>query len=327
MPEESLEARQAEMRSRMAKPTTSNAVIRSSLRHATVESNAIASSGPESRSHDAIKSDPVIITQPDRSVTGTRDDLYAFVWTEPMTKVAGRCGISANYLARVCDYLNVPYPGRGYWAKLSAGKAPKRQPLPMARAGEVLQWTKGEGVPRKSEAPIAPEAGTTGTPASGRTARHQLVALAKEFFEAGRLSEVGYRRPFKKHLVDIFVSRETLSYALDTANELFLAFEAHGHRVTLASTGEFRRPPLTVYDAQKVGYDSRETWSPGRETLVFIGSVAFGLSVYEDTEEVEVRYDSSRPIRYVRVSAVPKKRTRGWAGFDRAIRSTCRVGA
>jgi hypothetical protein len=64
-----------------------------------------------------------------------------------------------------------------------------------------------------------------------------------------------------------------------------------GYRVALAATGEFRRPPLTVYDAQKIGYDTRETWSPGRETVVFIGSVVFGLSVYEDTEEVEVRHE------------------------------------
>src|SRR5262245_14622187 len=67
-----------------------------------------------------------------------------------MTAVAARFGVSANYLARLCEYLNVPHPNRGDWAKLSVGKAAKRPPLPMARPGEVLQWTKGTGVPRAS---------------------------------------------------------------------------------------------------------------------------------------------------------------------------------
>jgi len=146
--------------------------------------------------------------------------------------------------------------------------------------------------------------------------RHQLVANVREFFEAGRLSEVGYLRPFKRNLVDVFVSRETLSSALDTANELFQAFEGHDYRVALASTGEFHRPPLNVRDGQKLDYDTGDPWSPGRNTVVFIGSVAFGLTVYETTDEVEVKYDWKGPIRYIRVSRVPTKRTRAWAGLD-----------
>src|SRR5262249_5944397 len=87
---------------------------------------------------------------PNGSTSVSRDDLYTLVWTEAMTTVAARFGISANYLARVCDHLNVPHPNRGYWAKLSVGNAAKRPPLPVARPGEVLQWTKGQGVPRAS---------------------------------------------------------------------------------------------------------------------------------------------------------------------------------
>jgi hypothetical protein len=86
--------------------------------------------------------------------------------------------------------------------------------------------------------------------------------------------------------------------------------------VTLASTGEFHRPPLSVRDGNKLDYDNRDSWCPGRETVVFIGSVAFGLSFYETTDEVEVRHDWNGPIRYIRVSTVPTKRRRGWAGID-----------
>jgi len=51
-----------------------------------------------------------------------------------------------------------------------------------------------------------------------RPARHPLVSAVREFFEAGRLSEVGYLRPRKRNLVDLFVSKETLVNALNLAN-------------------------------------------------------------------------------------------------------------
>src|SRR5262249_19780989 len=107
-----------------------------------------------------------------------------------MTTVAARFGISANYLARVCDHLNVPHPNRGYWAKLSVGNAAKRPPLPVARPGEVLQWTKGQGVPRASRhsTPLVGESAKRhdATSPSDRTVRHQLAANVREFFEVGR---------------------------------------------------------------------------------------------------------------------------------------------
>jgi hypothetical protein len=82
------------------------------------------------------------------SMSINREELYEAVWAGPMTVVATRFEVSANYLARVCHHLNVPHPPRGYWAKLSFGKKPKRPPLPDARPGEVPQWTRGDSVPR-----------------------------------------------------------------------------------------------------------------------------------------------------------------------------------
>ena len=154
----------------------------------------------------------------------TRDKLYEEVWAEPMAKVAVRYRISANYLARVCQHLNVPFPHRGYWAKRQFGKAPARLPLPDPRPGEVIEWERGDAVPRPTPAVALPAgSGTSGRPASRseRSARHQLLTGVRESFEKARFSEVGYLRPFKRNLVDIFVTKEALAYALDTANDLF----------------------------------------------------------------------------------------------------------
>jgi Transposase IS116/IS110/IS902 family len=202
--------------------------------------------------------------------------------------------VSSNYLARVCQHLNVPYPHRGYWAKLQFRKAPKRPPLPEPRPGEVLEWEKGDAVPRQARTvvPAANDrvASRQKPSLEKRPTRHQLIAGVRESFEKCRLSEVGYLRPFKRNLVDIFVSNDTLTYAIDTANELFLRLEERGHRVMLAIDQYCRRPELRVYEGQKFDYYNREAWCLGRDTIVFVGSVAFGLTLYEATEYIETTY-------------------------------------
>jgi len=50
----------------------------------------------------------------------SREALYKLDWSEPMVKIAARFGVSSNYMARICNRLNVPRPGRGYWAKKAA---------------------------------------------------------------------------------------------------------------------------------------------------------------------------------------------------------------
>jgi hypothetical protein len=244
----------------------------------------------------------------------TREQLYEAVWAQPMTVVATRFEVSANYLARVCHHLNVPHPVRGYWAKLSFGKKAKRPALPDARPGEVLEWMKGDSVPRVVQ-PLRgkenPEGRGSKIKPRERAARHLLVAGVKEFFEAGRLSEVGYLRPRKRNLVDLFVSKETLGNALDLANELFQRCENQGHRVTLASE-YLHRPKLTMYDGQTFDYHNDEPWAPGRPTLVFIGTLPFGLTVYETTEHVDATYDWDSAIRYVRATQAAAKRRPAW---------------
>lgn len=59
----------------------------------------------------------------------TREQLYEQVWTEPMTKVAARLGLSDVGLAKICHQAEIPVPPRGYWAKKRNGKRVVRRKL------------------------------------------------------------------------------------------------------------------------------------------------------------------------------------------------------
>ena len=59
-----------------------------------------------------------------------REKIYEEIWLEPIQRVAKRYDLSDVGLAKVCRKLNIPRPGRGYWAIKAAGKvAPKQPPL------------------------------------------------------------------------------------------------------------------------------------------------------------------------------------------------------
>lgn len=250
----------------------------------------------------------------------TREGLYALAWSEPMLKVAARFGVSSSYMARVCTRMNVPRPALGYWAKLAVSKAPKQPPLPEARPWDELVWSRdGDDVRVAKPLPKPPtvvrrrRAATT-TP---RPDMHPLIRGAKELFEAGRVSrDLGYLKPAKHLLPDLIVTKPGLDKVLSFANQLFLSLEERGHRVVIAPNGEyFHRGDVDERENPGKNHHYNNLWSPGRPTVVYIGTVAIGLTIIEMSEEVEARYVNGE---YVRLSEyVPPKRGRyapdhGW---------------
>lgn len=59
-----------------------------------------------------------------------RQQLHDLVWSEPLSALAPRFGMSDVALAKICKRHSIPIPGRGHWAKLKAGKPSPRLPLP-----------------------------------------------------------------------------------------------------------------------------------------------------------------------------------------------------
>jgi hypothetical protein len=240
-----------------------------------------------------------------------REKLYDEVWAEPMTKVAARYDVSSSFLARVCARLNVPRPPRGYWAQLEVGKAPPKPPLPDARPGEELEWSRDGGparIARTLPKPPDAEVKSRRRPRSPPSTQHELLVQAHKHFEGARELDSGYLRPAKHRVVDVFVSRETLSRALDLANVLFLAFEKAGHRVAFAPFGHALQR-RAVDERSESGPDrgGYGSWAPDRATVVYIGTVAFALTIFELSEEVEVKYVDGK---YVRTSQLPLPKRR-----------------
>lgn len=247
----------------------------------------------------------------------TRERLYEEVWSEPMTTVAARYDVSSSFLARVCARLSVPRPPRGYWARLAAGMKPKCPTLPEAKPGGELEWVR-DGEPRRvpRALPKPPDAKSAKRPRmrTEHVTQHPLLQGVQEHFEAGRESDEGYLKPAKKLLPDLVVSKNTLPRALEIANDLFCLLENQGCQVTLGP----RDQSLTRSDIEERERGGGERhysrlWSPARPTVVFIGTLAIGLTLFEMTEEVEVRWKDGK---YVRVTELPVPKHKRYAQYD-----------
>ena len=59
-----------------------------------------------------------------------REILYKEVWEAPIVEVAKKYQVSDVAIHKVCKALDIPTPGRGFWAKARAGKPVKISPLP-----------------------------------------------------------------------------------------------------------------------------------------------------------------------------------------------------
>lgn len=220
-----------------------------------------------------------------------------------MTRIAQRFGVSGSYMARVCAALNVPRPERGYWAKLAVGKAPPPVPLPEAKPGDQLSWTKDGELRSLPKPRLPPRLRLSTTPVRVPRSRiHGLIRGARAQFENSRsIGEGTYLKPYKKLLVDLTVSEASLGRALDLANDLFNAFESVGHRVAIAPSDEaLRRGSIDereVPGAARDRYHSSGLWSPYRPTVVYLGSVAIGLAIVEMSEAVTLRYVHGKYVR------------------------------
>lgn len=219
----------------------------------------------------------------------SRERLYKEIWTEPITKVSKRYGVSDSYLIRILKSLNIPRPSRGYWATVAAGIHPEKPPLPAAKPGDAITWSRDGQIEFATSTAVETKA--TRSKRTARVAIHGLVREAYEHFKNVRDSSSAYLKPYKKLTIDLIVSKDTLERGLSITSQFYLLLEALGHHVRIAPYGQYiHRASVDERENTKPHRHYSDLWSPYRPTVVYIKDVMIGLTVFEISEEIEVGY-------------------------------------
>jgi hypothetical protein len=176
------------------------------------------------------------------SIKLTRRELYKQVWSEPMTKLAERYGLSDVGLAKICKKNRIPRPTRGYWARKQAGNAPKRTPLPPGDSDKIIEIHHNplsmsnpemENVIEKEISSMKNKESPIVVPKTLRNP-HPLVEQSVAILEIQKPNNQGLLAPPKKRCLDIQVSKTSLRRALRIMDGLIKALEARGYEVYLS---------------------------------------------------------------------------------------------
>ncbi len=225
-----------------------------------------------------------------------RAKLYEEIWSDPITKVSTRHGVSDSYLIRVLKNLNIPRPPRGYWATVATGNNPEKPPLPAAKQGDAITWSRDGQTEFEKYNP-----GTRKAPRSKRTSRnatHRLVREAYEHFKNVRDSRSSYLKPYKKLTIDLIVSQGSLERGLSVASQLYFSLEDAGNRVRIAPNDQrIHRAEVDERENIKLHRHYSDLWSPYRSTVVYIKDTVIGITIFEISEEIEVGYLNGEYIR------------------------------
>ena len=250
--------------------------------------------------------------------TITRESLYEQAWSTPMTKIAERYGVSSSYLARIFTNLNIPRPPVGYWAQVAVGKRKTPPALPDAQPGALIAWSRN-GAPEQISRSLPKAPVKSRGKLADRLAllphRHPLLIDIEEHFKKAHETDEGYLRPSKRSMADLLVSRSGVSHAVDFANQLYLALMKKSLAVALSDpTTHMGRESVDHREKASNRYVHPALWQPQRPTVTYVGTVVFGVSIYEISEYVHVKRPDKK---YIRMTSLPVSKRRsdfpdGW---------------
>ena len=173
-----------------------------------------------------------------------RETLYSEVWSDPVSVVAPRYGLSDVGLAKICRALAIPLPSRGYWAKVKAGRIMSRAPLPKLKdkgltvTGPVKLPPEKAAVreaSRKSAAKIRKEIPLVQPSEEESTSsQHPLVrAASKRLRQRDGWPENTQLRTAPKEVLNLSVTHESLDRALNIVDALLKALIGRGFSVEI----------------------------------------------------------------------------------------------
>jgi hypothetical protein len=196
-----------------------------------------------------------------------RETLYGEVWAEPLKIAAARYGVSDVALGKACRKMAVPLPGRGYWAKKAAGKAPPTPVLPPLPTGThdalYIQHVDPPEPEREASPEIAERMASEADPEAAIVVSAELIRPHRLVREAGRL--LRRRRGDPASCLDVAVSRESLDRALLIMDALLKALVTRGLTVEVTDiiyTGDrnYRYPDWKNPESNATGVQVEGEW-------------------------------------------------------------------
>jgi hypothetical protein len=179
-------------------------------------------------------------------ITLTREQLYDLVWQKPITHLAAEYAISDVGLAKLCARYEIPTPPRGYWAKVEAGRAPRKPKLPASkeRSSIELRISKPDADAAAEKDALAISVAEAKRPENRIVVAERLhgpcplVKEAKATFDNAEPNDNGILAP-PTACLDVWVSRGQLARALRIADALLKHFQVRGWRVAIEEGGTF----------------------------------------------------------------------------------------
>lgn len=175
----------------------------------------------------------------------TREELYEQVWSEPISKLAQRYGLSDVGLAKICRRLRVPVPYRGYWRKKEVGQTARRTPLPTLRQSlapqlrEVTLRPQPNGAEAEETGPVAEQEHFESLPENRIAVAevlenpHPLVAQTVAALRRAKPDEQGYLRPKTTSWLAVRVTLDSADRAMCILDALLKALDARGYATTI----------------------------------------------------------------------------------------------
>ena len=238
------------------------------------------------------------------SITLTREELYERVWTEPMSVLAPKLGLSDVGLKKTCARLKIPSPPRGYWARLAAGQKIRRTPLPKLpekgatgiRDATFYPRDKESAAPAPLTGPVADQARFEALPVNALAvpevieAPSPLVARTVVAMRKAKPDETGRLRARAQQILDVDVTLGTADRAMRILDTLIKGLAARGYPVSLITP----KPEPQRYGATPEAGPPRTTVRIGED------DIAIRLSeVIARTQRPPARSDGGwEPKRY-----------------------------
>jgi len=233
-----------------------------------------------------------------------RETLYNEVWTEPVSVVAPRYGLSDVGLAKICRSLAIPLPSRGYWAKVKAGKVMHRVPLPPLKHSVAVprglvkvpsEKAAVQEATRKTVARVRKEVLPFPPPEEAASPHPLVVAASKRLRRRDGWPEGTLLRSAPKEVLNLSVTKDALDRALALTDALIKALENEGFSFEI--------------DAENGDRPGSSGWRPVRRWRSPLASTSSAVCMWLRPAEERARkryWDRSRWDRAASYPSIPQ---------------------